>query len=417
MRLVIPRGIIYHRFFDDLKWFFLSLFARLDDEKKVSEFESVFSKLLGSKHCLAFPFARTAIYYALKAKGFPKGGEVIMPPISIKGILDAVIDLGLTPVFVDIDPDTLCFDLELLEKSMNSNTKAVVVTYLFGMVPDVARMGMLCKAKKVFMIEDFSQCLNGMYKGKKVGSFGDVGVYSSSSIKTLDTYGGGLLVTDDSVLAEQLVKDKESLGKSSRVILIKKIIVNLIRNFATRRIPFHFLTFPFIRVVNSLYKGSVMKHTGGRAVEMIPSLPEEWFFSYTSIQASVGLEQISCLEVSDDKRIENVGAIKGMTESISFPKGIEYSKNIYWQLVAYFEDPVFVQDYLHKNKIDTSTTSLEYLSDLSNYPYKGVTPNADRLYSKALFIPAFPGLSRADIMHISNTLNALKVSGIDEVSS
>ena len=63
-------------------------------------------------------------------------------------------------------------------------------------MPDVERMARILKVRKVYMLEDFSQCLDGMYNGLKVGRFGDIGIYSASSIKTLDTFGGGLLVCD-----------------------------------------------------------------------------------------------------------------------------------------------------------------------------------------------------------------------------
>ena len=89
--LAIPRGVIYHHLCDDFKRLFSCWTAQLDDIKAVKEFEGEFARLLGRKHCVAFPFARTAIYFILKAKNLPSGAEVIMPPITIKAILDVVL--------------------------------------------------------------------------------------------------------------------------------------------------------------------------------------------------------------------------------------------------------------------------------------------------------------------------------------
>ena len=78
------------------------------------------------------------------------------------------------------------------------------------------------------MLEDFSQCLDGMYNGLKVGRFGDIGIYSASSIKTLDTFGGGLLVCDKEQTHQNMRLEQGKLGKSKRLLLIKKIVIHFL---------------------------------------------------------------------------------------------------------------------------------------------------------------------------------------------
>ena len=299
MHLVVPRGIIYHRIRDDIKYLFKAFYSNLKDKAVVLKFEKSFSDLVGSPYCLAFPYARTAIYFSLKAQNFPRGSEIIMPPISIKGILDVILDCGLIPVFVDIDPNTLCFDTEKLDKAITSKTKAIIVTYLYGIVPNIKEIISISKESNLFVIEDFSQCLNGKFKAQKVGTFGDVGVYSASSIKTLDTYGGGLLVCRNKKLFSTLSKFKNSLPPPGRKHLIKKILTNLIRNLATNRIIFTLFVFPLIRFLNFVKPGSVIKQTGERNVNMISSLPKEWFYSFSSLQANSGLSDILEVEKID----------------------------------------------------------------------------------------------------------------------
>jgi dTDP-4-amino-4,6-dideoxygalactose transaminase len=327
-----------------------------------------------------------------------------MPPITIKGILDVVLDLELKPVFVDIDPDTLCFDCDKLKRSITSKTKAILITYLFGIVPDLDRMIDICKKSNIFIIEDFSQCLNGKHNNRRVGTFGDAGIYSASSIKTLDTYGGGLLVCDDDDLYNKLNLFQSEFQSPSRLILLNKIITDLIRNIATRLV-FHFIVFPLIKLSSRVNPGSVMKHTGGRSQEMIKSLPKHWFERYTSFQANLGFKNLSLIQASDETRVNNVAILKANMPLVKFPKGVVNTTNVYWQLVAYFKDPLTTQRSMHRSGVDTSTTSLENISSLSGYPYKGDTPNADYLYKKGLFIPAFPGLSSKDLQYISSVVN------------
>jgi len=405
MKLNIPRGIVYHKVINDIIALSTALYKNIDEKSIVNDFEKEFAVYAGRKYSLAFPFARTAIYLALKSQDIPRGSEIIMPPITIKGILDVVLDLGLIPVFVDIDLDTLCFDCNKIEGSITSKTKAILITYLFGIVPDLDRMIDICKKSDIFIIEDFSQCLNGKYNNQKVGSFGDVGVYSASSIKTLDTYGGGLLVCDNENLHNKLNCFQSEFQSPSRLILINKIITDLIRNIATTRIVFHFIVFPLIKLSSRVNPGSAMKHTGERGQEMIKSLPKHWFERYTSFQANLGFKYLSLIQASDETRVKNVANLKSNMSLVKFPKGVLNTTNVYWQLVAFFKDPLTMQKSMHRSGVDTSTTSLENISSLSGYPYNGDTPNADYLYNKGLFIPAFPGLSSKDLQRISSVVN------------
>ena len=89
----IPRGIIYHKLSYDFKNIFRVLYSKLNDENIIKKFENKFAEYNNSKFCVAFPFARMGIYYSLKIKDYPKNSEIIMPPITIKAILDVVLEI------------------------------------------------------------------------------------------------------------------------------------------------------------------------------------------------------------------------------------------------------------------------------------------------------------------------------------
>ena len=129
----IPRGVIYHSLLYDLTNIFRVMFVNLKQEKLVEEFRKSFAKINGSKYCTIFPYARTGIHFSLKSQNFDKDTEILMPPITIKAILDGVLDLGLKPIFVDIDSESFCFDVEKLKSSISPNTKAILITYLLGL--------------------------------------------------------------------------------------------------------------------------------------------------------------------------------------------------------------------------------------------------------------------------------------------
>ncbi|MCH9631812.1 MAG: UDP-4-amino-4-deoxy-L-arabinose--oxoglutarate aminotransferase [Chlamydiae bacterium] len=408
MRFAIPRGIIYQKLNANIICFFKAFFANLTDTKPIKFFEKEFAKYIGRKYCLAFPFARTAVYYALKAKNFPSGSEIIMPPITIKAMYDVILSLGLKPVFLDINLDTLCFDPEELSKVVNSKTKAILLSYLYGMLPDLNKITQLSKQHGLFVVEDFSQCLNGEVAEKKTGSFGDVGIYSASSTKTLDTYGGGLLVCDDDQIYATLKNYQASLTPPRRKDLLNKIKTNFIRNFATSRKAFHFMVFPLIKFLDKKKQGVTTKHLGERDLNMILELPKEWFQSYTSLQAKVGTKILSEIASQDALRVENVNIIKSKIPMLRVPVGVPSAKNVYWQLKGYFADPLKVRQQLQRRGVDVSSTSLVKIANIPSYPYSGKTPNADYLYNNALFIPVYPGLKENDMEYISCQLNELK---------
>lgn len=166
MKSAIPRGIIYRNLTEELKYLTKSLYSQLDDISEIDKFEKKFAKFNNSKYCISFPFARTAFYSILKFHKFKKGDEIILPPIQIKPMIEIVLNLKLKPVIVDLDKATLCYDLKDLKKKITYKTKGMLLTYLYGVVPDIRKIKDIV-GKKILIIEDFSQCLNGKFKKKR----------------------------------------------------------------------------------------------------------------------------------------------------------------------------------------------------------------------------------------------------------
>jgi perosamine synthetase len=403
----IPRGIIYHKVRESIQYLFASFFLPLGEEEKIREFESAFAKYCERDYCVAFPFARTAIYFVLKHLNLPLGSEVILPPITIKGIVDVVVGLGLVPVYVDLDVETINFQLDSLKKKINPKVKVAIITPLFGLVPDMAEMVKMLKDHGIFVLEDFSQCLNGRFGGKRVGTFGDVGIYSSSSIKTLDTLGGGMAVTNDLPLYESLRRSQDSLFSPSRKFLIQKAWINLVRNVATSKMVFHILTFPLLQIIRKINPDLSLKQTGHRNKNRLSVLPKLWFRKYTSIQAEIGLSHIHEICADDEKRIDNANFVKTRCGTEQFPITTERSGNVYWQLIVLVPDAVKAQVFLAARGIDSATSSLELVSALEEYPNKTALPAAEKIYSNGIFIPCFPNLSKNDMERIVAATRAL----------
>jgi len=404
---IIPRGRVYHSLSKDILDMFRALFSKRDLQK-VSHFEKTIAEYMKSNHCIAFSFARTAFYFSLKAVNIPENSEIIMPPITIKPFLDVVLCLKLKPVFVDLDPDTLCYDCNQLEKAITKNTKAINITYLYGITPDMDPIINIAKKYNLFIVEDFSHNINAEYKGKKLGTFGDVGIYSASSTKTFDIHGAGLLITENNDIANSLRKYQNELEFPPRIILLQKIITNFIRNIATKRSVFSLLTFPFIKLLKMISSEEVIKFTGTRPTEPIEEIPKSWLYTFDPLQAEFGFRELSTLEKNDAHRINNVHKIKKILKDAGkemvYPMERKDSKCVFWQFSIYFNNALKTQDKLHKNNVDSATTSLMLISTLPYLQHQYKMPVAENIHNNLLIVPAFPGLTKNDINLIGKAL-------------
>jgi aminotransferase EvaB len=139
------------------------------------------------------------------ALGIGSGDEVITTPYTAIPTVSAIVDSGATPVFVDICEDTFLMDISKVTAAITSRTKAIMPVHIFGNVLDVDALKQVCGG--IPIIEDASQAHGSTLRGKKAGSFGEMGIFSFYPTKNLGAYGdGGIVVTDDAALAEKLRK-------------------------------------------------------------------------------------------------------------------------------------------------------------------------------------------------------------------
>jgi len=390
-------------------WFIRALISPLTDFKTVSKAEASFASYVGRQQCIVFPFARTAIWSTLKALNLPKGSRVVLPPLTIKPILDVVVHMGHEPLFVDIDPETACFDEQKLREAMTKKPAVAILTYLFGLVPDVGRLMQILREHNVFVIEDFSQCLNGEFDGQRIGTFGDVSVYSASSVKTFDTFGGGFALTDNQTMAIKLRHYQAQLTAPKRIELLQSIVKNLVRNLASTRVIFATLTYWALRLVARRSPTSVGRFTGARSTEPLSELPAAWFRQYTAIQAAVALRELPRVRSRDEKRVSQMEAIAASARHLKRPRGQDGQRHVYWQFIVYVDNFATAREHLAKRLIDCATTSLVLLTDLPKYPGQVETPAGRRLYELGVYLPCYHQLKDSETRRISVALKGLLV--------
>lgn len=170
---------------------------------KVAEFEKKFAKLQECEYCLAVTSGTHALEIAMASLGITRGDEVIVPAFTYISTCSAVIYCNATPVLVDVDANTFCMDPEAFEKAITPKTKAVIPVHTAGHPCDMDKICQIAKEHNIYVIEDAAHAHNGSYKGKKLGSFGDVGIFSFQNGKLMTCGEGGALVTNNKELYEK----------------------------------------------------------------------------------------------------------------------------------------------------------------------------------------------------------------------
>jgi len=174
---------------------------------KVSEFEKKILDYHGVPAAIGVASGTDALHLSLDALGIGERDEVITTPFTFFATVEAILYTGATPVFVDIEPDTLNIDLNLIEKKVTDRTRAILPVHIFGHPADMAGIQKIAKKYGLKIIEDCAQAFGAAINGKKVGSFGDAGCFSFYPSKNLGAYGdGGMITLNDSTLTDTIKK-------------------------------------------------------------------------------------------------------------------------------------------------------------------------------------------------------------------
>jgi perosamine synthetase len=169
----------------------------------IERFERGMADFCGARHAVAVCSGTTALHLALHGLGIGPGDEVIVPALTFVATAHAVLMVGATPVLADVHPDTWCLDPAAVERAISPKTRAIIPVHLYGQPADVPAMRALAPTG-VHLVEDAAEAHGATLHGVSVGKLGDVGVFSFYGNKVMTTGEGGMIVTDDEVLAERL---------------------------------------------------------------------------------------------------------------------------------------------------------------------------------------------------------------------
>jgi 8-amino-3,8-dideoxy-alpha-D-manno-octulosonate transaminase len=188
---VLETGVLMRYGFDGVR----------NNRWKAKEFENAFAKKMGADYCQLVSSGTAALTVALAAAGIGSGDEVIMPTFTFVASFEAILAAGAVPILVDID-ETLTLNPSAVVAAITSRTKCIMPVHMCGSMADLDALKSICKKHNLILLEDACQALGGKYKGKPLGSIGDLGCFSFDYVKTITCGEGGAVITHNEQFAQ-----------------------------------------------------------------------------------------------------------------------------------------------------------------------------------------------------------------------
>ena len=177
----------------------------LTDGPKLRQFESTFAKFTGSKYAIGVSNATSALHLSIKANGIKKGDEVIVPDMTFVATANAVVQAGATPVFADVEEETMNISIDSIKKKITSKTKGIIPVHFAGKICDIVTICKFAKKNDLNVIEDCAHAIGARYNKKHVGNFGNAGCFSFYPTKNITTIEGGMVITNSKKIAEYVM--------------------------------------------------------------------------------------------------------------------------------------------------------------------------------------------------------------------
>jgi len=413
--MAVSRGSIQHSLREDFSAAISALsnpgsLARRATPEQRQELESAICRMFDTPSATLFPYARTAFHAVLKALDLPIGSEILMTPITIGPMLEIVKHLGYRPLFVDIELDTFCVDLEDLKSKIQRAPACFLLTYLFGYVPDIPAIQEICRAAGTFLIEDFSHNIGARYDGKILGTFGDAGIYSASLLKFVDGYNGAFLVCGNPDVAEKIKESATRLQEPDPKRIQRIVLRTLVWNVALNRHVFHGITYPALALLKFFNPKSFEKILGPAIkLEMKKDLPDYYFEDITGFQCRTIGAHLKSLEDLIVQRIRSamtaLGAYREFLpegDLLGFQSIPANRLHTFWQFVVPVRNLPSVRNSLFRRGVEAGSTNLMNLAEQCGE----YLPNASALKKHHLFIPLHDHLASGNYRSIFSIIRS-----------
>lgn len=363
------------------------------------ELEGWFERFFRGFHATSFINGRSGLYAILKVMGIGKGDEVILQGFTCIVVPNSITSRGATPIYVDITP-SLTMNPKLLESAITERTKAIIVQHTFGIPADMDAIMKIAKKKKILVIEDVAHALGGEYRGKKLGSSGDASIFSFGRDKAFSATFGGMVITRDQKLHQELTAYQENLFNASKSWVAQQLVYPI----ATYVILSTYAVFSLGKVLHRLCVALHLLSLPVSFAERKAIFLASDVKKMPNALAKLALLQVSKVETYNQRREEIVLEYTKMARELSletcptssdtllrFPILVKNPKD----MKAFFaKHQVYVGDW-YTQPVDPRDVSLAS----AGYK-KGSCPKTEKICSSIINLPTYPTMTNKDVEHI-----------------
>ena len=331
----------------------------------VPRFERAFADFCGVEHAIATSSGTTALHLALLACGAGPGDEVIVPTLSFIATANAVAYTGATPVFADSDPVTWNIDPAGIEPLVTPRTKAIIAVHLYGHPADMEAILAIASRHGLLVIEDAAEAHGALYRGQRVGSMGDLGIFSFFGNKIVTTGEGGMVVTGNRRFAD-------------RVRLLRDHGMDPDRRYWHTTLGYN--------------------------------------YRLTNMQAAVGLAQMEKIDAILLRKRQNARAYAQVLREvpgITLPPEEEWAENVYWLYSILVDEQEFgmSRDMLMERLREQGIETRPFFHPIHRQPVydrPGRLEVAQRLAACGLSLPSSTRLSSGEIRDVAHCIKELQ---------
>jgi|TARA_B100002003_G_scaffold232767_1_gene244879 perosamine synthetase len=329
--------------------------------KFVEKFESQFAEYLGVRYALSTCNGTAALHLALEALGIKEGDEVLVPALTFIATANAVTYTGAKPIFCDSELDTFNINPRDLEKRLTERTKAIIPVHLYGQPAKMDEIMEIAKRNDLYVIEDAAEAHGAEYKGNKVGTLGDVGIFSFYGNKIITTGEGGMLTTNNPKTYESVKKLRDHAMDENK-------------KYWHNRVGFN--------------------------------------YRMTNLQAAVGCAQLERIDDIIKNKMEIMKRYDKYfkeIETLGLSPRNEFSKNVCWMYSLIIDEKKngFTRDSLMDHLLEKNIECRHFfypINEMPPYYDSQILPNAHYLSNSGMNIPSYATITKEEITNISKII-------------
>jgi perosamine synthetase len=368
----------------------------------IAEYENRFAEYHCVQHAISASFGRMACYYILRALDLPAGSEIIFPALTFWVIPEIARRAGLKPVFVDVDPATFNLDPAKVEAVISDKTRAIVPTHLYGQPCDMTEVMRIAEKHNLVVIEDCAQAAGALYRGRKVGTFGIAALFSFQLLKGINTYGGGMALTNDTALAEIIRAQAKAESLQSTGDLIKRLMKGIVARSLVSPKGFTFWGFPTGAAASLLGNFDYSKHIWEK-IRPLDRFPRTYRQRYSNVQAIIGLRSLAKLDEFNARSRANADVYtRGLADcrSVQTPRVLPDVEHVYYQYCIYASDPARASRRAIRRAVDFETTHVDVCSALPLFKEFAAECPGAKVTEHAIQLPVYSRLRTSDVERV-----------------